>query len=227
MNYKRIYDEIINNRIINKLDKKLECVERHHIIPRCVGGTDEKSNIVSMTPREHFLCHLLLTKIYNDKSTVNYHKLLKAFFMMFSYSKNNSTRYLKINSKMYEKLRVEWIESQRLSQAGENNSQFGSKWINDGVVDKKIISNEVLPEGFVFGRIKKIKVPKTKRIENQMNNIILYTKWFKIYKEYGFKRFSEIVGYTHSSQNLGRQFAKYVEDFIPNNPGVRRCAFKV
>jgi len=34
--------------------------EKHHIVPRCMGGTDDKSNIVELTAREHFVAHLLL-----------------------------------------------------------------------------------------------------------------------------------------------------------------------
>jgi hypothetical protein len=224
MNYKRIYDEIINNRIINKLDKKLVSVEQHHIIPRCVGGTDEESNIVSLTPREHFLCHLLLTKIYTDEATPFYYKIVKAFFMMFSYSKNNSTRHVRINGRVYENLKKDWIKSLRLSQSGENNSQFGCRWINNGIVDKMLRKEEKIPEGFVFGRIKKVKQPKTKKIDNRNNNIRKYSEWYILYKEHGFKKFSEMVGYTASQQNLVMQFSKYVEDFIPN-PGGRRYGF--
>jgi hypothetical protein len=42
-------------------------VEKHHIIPRCIGGTDHRENIVSLTAREHFVCHLLLTKMTTGK----------------------------------------------------------------------------------------------------------------------------------------------------------------
>lgn len=36
--------------------------ERHHIVPRALGGANDKSNIVRLTYREHFLAHWLLTK---------------------------------------------------------------------------------------------------------------------------------------------------------------------
>ena len=39
-------------------------VERHHILPRALGGTDDSSNLVALTAREHFLAHMLLAKIY-------------------------------------------------------------------------------------------------------------------------------------------------------------------
>lgn len=38
--------------------------ERHHVVPRCVGGGDEDDNIVELTPEEHFVAHQLLVRIY-------------------------------------------------------------------------------------------------------------------------------------------------------------------
>ena len=37
--------------------------EKHHIIPKSLGGTNNLSNIVSLTARQHFICHWLLTKM--------------------------------------------------------------------------------------------------------------------------------------------------------------------
>ena len=37
-------------------------VEIHHIVPRSIGGTDDKHNLVSLTAREHLVCHLLLPR---------------------------------------------------------------------------------------------------------------------------------------------------------------------
>lgn len=42
-------------------------LERHHIIPKCVGGTDVRNNIIVLTPREHYLCHWMLAKFYGGK----------------------------------------------------------------------------------------------------------------------------------------------------------------
>lgn len=39
-------------------------VERHHIIPRCMGGSNDRDNLVALTAREHFLAHMLLGKIH-------------------------------------------------------------------------------------------------------------------------------------------------------------------
>lgn len=41
--------------------------EQHHILPRCAGGPDTPENLVLLTAREHFICHLLLTKMFDSK----------------------------------------------------------------------------------------------------------------------------------------------------------------
>jgi hypothetical protein len=61
MNYERIYSQIIErakNRILDGY------VEIHHIIPRCIGGTDQSTNLVNLTAREHFIAHWLLSRIH-------------------------------------------------------------------------------------------------------------------------------------------------------------------
>jgi hypothetical protein len=57
--YEKWYFDIINNakgRVNNGY------TETHHILPKCLGGSDSIDNLVVLTAREHFLCHILLTK---------------------------------------------------------------------------------------------------------------------------------------------------------------------
>ena len=42
--------------------------EKHHIIPKCIGGNDCKNNLVMLTPEEHYLAHQLLVKIYPNNT---------------------------------------------------------------------------------------------------------------------------------------------------------------
>lgn len=66
MDYKRIYEELIEHR---KMLPKLEGVyyERHHIVPRCMGGGDEDDNLIYLTYEDHFMSHMLLAKAYGGK----------------------------------------------------------------------------------------------------------------------------------------------------------------
>lgn len=81
MDYVRIYKNIISNAKKQHREKgKQVYYEKHHIMPdfmfkrRCrkgpkghlEGDPNERSNIVLLTPKEHFLCHFLLYKIYKD-----------------------------------------------------------------------------------------------------------------------------------------------------------------
>ncbi len=86
MNYQRHYDKLILRARIRGDIKGYH--EKHHIKPRCMGGNDEKSNIVKLYPEEHFIAHRLLCKIYPDNS-----KLLYAFFMMIDKRKRKNKLY--------------------------------------------------------------------------------------------------------------------------------------
>lgn len=65
MNYQRLYNVLIERAQNRKL---VGYYEKHHIVPRCMGGSDVEENIVRLTPEEHFLVHQLLVKIYPENS---------------------------------------------------------------------------------------------------------------------------------------------------------------
>lgn len=60
MDYKRHYDALIDrarNRVVDGY------VERHHVVPKCMGGSNDRSNLVRLTPEEHYVAHQLLVKM--------------------------------------------------------------------------------------------------------------------------------------------------------------------
>jgi hypothetical protein len=68
MNYQKIYDDIVFRGADRKRVKKgtpdYVYYELHHIIPCCLGGANNKTNLVLLTAEEHWVAHLLLVKIY-------------------------------------------------------------------------------------------------------------------------------------------------------------------
>lgn len=90
MNYMRIYNELID-RAKCRTELK-EYSEIHHIIPKCLGGKNESSNLVVVTAREHFVAHQLLAKIHGGK-------LFFAAMLMSGNSKYTSKRYAWIKQK--------------------------------------------------------------------------------------------------------------------------------
>jgi hypothetical protein len=102
MNYFRIYKELILRA------KERETVEGykeiHHIIPRAFSGTDDPSNLVELTAREHFIAHRLLAKIFPNSCMVH----------VVWYLMNTKNELIgQITSRVYETLKNE--HSKRIS----------------------------------------------------------------------------------------------------------------
>jgi hypothetical protein len=66
VDYSRIYVDFIADRRCREIDLA-GYVERHHILNRCFGGSDDAENIVRLTPEDHFFAHLLLARIHGGK----------------------------------------------------------------------------------------------------------------------------------------------------------------
>ncbi len=64
-----------------------EGMERHHVIPKSLGGSNQEDNLVYFTYREHFLAHWILTKITKGKLRT---KMLAALWAMTWVSKTNT-----------------------------------------------------------------------------------------------------------------------------------------
>lgn len=90
MDYKRIYDQLVDGRKSFPAEGEKEI---HHIIPRSMGGSNDKDNLVALTPREHFFAHYLLAKIHNNKS------MWCAYWFMCN------TKDYKVTSRQYESAR--------------------------------------------------------------------------------------------------------------------------
>lgn len=108
MNYSRIYSELIERAKTRSISGYSE---KHHIIPKCMNGTDDSENIVKLTAREHFIAHLLLYKIHKSHSLL---MAIRAFQM-----------HGRINSKKFELLRLEFSKAHSQFMT-EFNSKHGN-----------------------------------------------------------------------------------------------------
>lgn len=102
MNHQKIYDAIISkakseNRIkLKRNEEGYVYYEKHHILPKCLGGIDDKENLVLLTAKEHYVCHKLLTYIYK-----NNYKIMAAFHRMTFDRKDK--HYISSNNYAYAK----------------------------------------------------------------------------------------------------------------------------
>lgn len=85
MNYKKIYDSLCSKEYQNNY------TELHHIVPKCMGGSDDKLNLTKLSAKAHYLAHRLLCKIYPENIK------LKFALNMMSRSTTHQQRYLTLD----------------------------------------------------------------------------------------------------------------------------------
>lgn len=107
--------------------------EKHHIIPKSLGGTNERSNLVKLSAREHYICHLLLTRMTtgNNKS-----KMVHAASAFVTWASSRHDRKIKINSKIFQtlkELRQQNLIEEMSKPENKKKSSDGAKqlWAND------------------------------------------------------------------------------------------------
>jgi hypothetical protein len=90
------YNKLCNRGKERGLNKKnLDYyTERHHIVPKCIGGSDEEDNLVLLTAREHYIAHQLLVKIYPNNYKLSY--AVKMLCMKTSSRNNREYEWVKI-----------------------------------------------------------------------------------------------------------------------------------
>lgn len=100
--------------------------ERHHILPKSLGGSDSIENLTNLTAREHFICHWLLTKMY--PSGEEHWKMINAFRMMRAENPRQLRYKTRVTARVYENLKKEYSKLQSERYSGENNPMYGDKF---------------------------------------------------------------------------------------------------
>ena len=101
MNYQKIYNQFISDRL-NKVP--VGYFEKHHILPKSLGGSDDKSNIIKLTAQDHYFAHELLAKIYGGKMS-------NALWMMTTSKKYKKKSFIMKEKKMnwFKKKFIKWV----------------------------------------------------------------------------------------------------------------------
>lgn len=143
--YTRIYYQLINKRQNDILLKEDVYCETHHIIPKSLGGDNQPSNLVNLLPREHFMAHLLLTKMVQTQddavkmnwalhkmcySNVDYfnsrdYEWYRRRHVTFLKENHHSKRVPGWNQKMRELVTANWENN---TERREQASQAFKKW---------------------------------------------------------------------------------------------------
>ena len=115
------YEEFINN--ILETRGRFACGEeyheRHHIVPKCMGGTNEEENLIDLFAREHFEAHKLLA-LENPENE----KLVHAWVCMTWFKTGNQER-VKVSAAEYEEAKKYYSKMRSENLIGENNYFYG------------------------------------------------------------------------------------------------------
>lgn len=77
--YSNIYFSLINNARSKSRTKQVnDGLQVHHIVPRCMGGSNDAENLVLLTYKEHRICHQLLIKMTTGEIK---HKMMYAYLL--------------------------------------------------------------------------------------------------------------------------------------------------
>ncbi len=121
MNYKNIYNLLIEKAKARTVENVY--VEKHHIVPQSMGGTNDATNIVKLTAKEHFVAHHLLWKIHRNREMVH-------AFMLMCNIKRDGIKY-SVSAKEYQLLK-------------EDNRKFRSEFMTGRIGNNtgRVLSQE-------------------------------------------------------------------------------------
>lgn len=156
--YTKYYNNIIKTAKNRILEEHIY-FEKHHIIPKSLGGSNKKENIVKLTAKEHFICHRLLVKMTDGKNKI---KMSYALRCMMNQENQHQSRY-KINGKYYEKIIMETRKILSENSKGENNSFFGKKHSDETKNKLSKLRTERSELGLIEGMMNKNHNEETKQ----------------------------------------------------------------
>lgn len=134
------YEEFINNILDTR--GRFACGdeyhERHHIVPRCMGGSNDEDNLIDLFAREHFIAHKLLAQENPDNS-----KLAYAWSMM-AWTKRNYQDRCEVSPEEYEEAKKKLSETLSKTRKGIPRPPFSEEHKRKiGEANKgKIVSEE-------------------------------------------------------------------------------------
>lgn len=227
--YTKWYFNIINfakNRI--KFDNT-NYYENHHIVPKSLGGNNSKDNLVRLTGREHFVCHLLLVKMV----MLDAHRRSMSYALMTMKYSNGGRRQKCINSKEFELGRKiilphisgknNWAYKNPEPFKGEKNPMFGKPCYYRMTEEekqnwKKNISLGITGEKNPF--YGKKHTEKTRKIISNYRRIPIEVEFFdgtiKLFDQFG-----DLGSYLGKSRSLGSKLCKPKYAYLLKNYNIK------
>ena len=130
MNYQKHYNALIEKA--QSRPKPDGYTERHHILPKALGGSDNKTNLIALTAREHCFAHLLLAKIHGGT-------MWHAIMML--------TNRFQLNSKAYSKVKEQHSKHISKVLTGKKHSEATKQKMSKPKSEKAKINISLAKQG--------------------------------------------------------------------------------
>lgn len=160
------YEDFINSIKESRENKWFEYSERHHILPRCIGGTDGEDNLIYLTYREHFIAHKILAEENPENRRLGY-----AYWCMANM--NNSRKI--ITPEEYEEARSLHVSRLKEYSLGEGNPNYGTKVMNNRQYQIHVMEEEInyyMSIGYALGALPKSEITKEKLRTSLIGHIV-------------------------------------------------------
>lgn len=143
-------------------------LEKHHIIPKSLGGSNDPTNLVKLSAREHYICHLLLVKMTEGTSRT---KMRYAAWMMI---KNNQYQdRLLINGRRFQILREQLVRANK-ERSGPNLGKI----MSEEQKNKIGLSQRGIPKGpHTEEHKQKLRVPKSEEHKKALSLARIGKSW--------------------------------------------------
>lgn len=184
--YYKVYNNLINKSLNRGLNKDIldGCYERHHILPKSIGGKDIDSNYVLLTAKEHILAHMLLARIYPDNLN-----LVRSTSAMLMKNRGRVDQLFNISLKTITSIRENYANYKdefSKEQLGKNITESHRENLSKSHIGKKLSESSKIklkdsrfhiivegPDGTIYNSIvecsEKTGIPQT-TIKNWINS---------------------------------------------------------
>jgi hypothetical protein len=179
MDYKLIYQRLCLRGQTRTKNSNIY-LEKHHILPKCLGGDNSFANLTLLTAREHYIAHYLLCKVYNDSNISVRAKLSSAFNRMCTLN----THKRQFTSRQYDVARKYFSENHHM-KSKECRDKVALALRKKGIITRQL-REQLLPL---------CKCGCGKKVKNKYHQY-LYNHWDRSVTKSGFteevrKRLSE------------------------------------
>lgn len=216
MNYLLQYQKLLDKHGVHRLPEK-GYFERHHILPKCVGGDSTVDNLIYLSLRCHYLAHYLLYKAFPE------HKCLAYAFMLIS------GRNQKINSKVFAEIR-EKISGKNHEKSVKVHTPLG--WFNSvreaakahnishPIISKKCKSKKFFHSEYYYETNFEDKFENTDRAKHLGKKVVTPDGVFNSVREAG--AFYKVYHSTISKWCKSKPDFYYLEEAICNKKAKRK-----